>query len=250
MTLPPEFLSRPIAHRGLHDRAAGVVENSATAFRRAIEQGYGIELDLQLSSDAQAMVFHDYDLGRLTGQSGAIGQKRSDDLRSTALLGNADTIQPLGEILDLVAGNAPLLIELKDQDGAMGPNVGPLEKAVAAALSRYKGPAAVMSFNPNSVAEMAKLLPDMPRGIVTSAFDRENWPLPASIRDPLREIADYDRVGACFISHEAGDLARPRVAELKAGGAHILCWTIRSQQQAEDAQRVADNITFEGFHPA
>ena len=120
----------------------------------------------------------------------------------------------------------------------------------AAALHRYAGPVAVMSFNPHAVAWMARLAPQLPRGLTTSAYDREDWsPLPEATCSRLRGIPDYDRTGASFISHEAADLDRPRVADLKAQGAAILCWTIRSPEAEAQARRVAHNITFEGYAP-
>ena len=249
MTLPDAFLTTPLAHRGLHDRSAGVIENSATAFEHAIAQGFGIELDVQMSKDARAMVFHDYDMARLTGQSGAIQTKLSRDLAQTTLTDGTDVIQDLPAILKLVAGRAPLLIEIKDQDGAMGPNVGPLEHATAQALSDYQGPVAVMSFNPHSVAKFAEYAPDIPRGLTTSGYDPQNWPLPNDICATLRGIPDYARTGACFISHEAADLNRPRVSELKDQGAAILCWTIRSKEAERDARKIEQNVTFEGYVP-
>jgi glycerophosphoryl diester phosphodiesterase len=111
-----------------------------------------------------------------------------------------------------------------------------------------------MSFNPHSVARMAVLAPQVPRGLTTSAYDPEDWsPLPEDTCTRLRGIPDYDRTGASFLSHEAADLARPRVAELKAQGAAVLCWTIRSPEAEDRARQVAQNITFEGYaarHPA
>jgi glycerophosphoryl diester phosphodiesterase len=108
-----------------------------------------------------------------------------------------------------------------------------------------------MSFNPNSVERMAELAPDLPRGITTSAFDAEFWPnLPPRVRDSLRDIPDFGSVGAAFISHQAGDLERPRVQELRARGVPVLCWTIRSPAEERAARRRADNITFEGYTPA
>lgn len=250
MRLPPSFLDRPIAHRGLHDRARGIVENSRDAFSAAIDAGFGIECDLQLSSDDQAVVFHDYDLGRLTPDKGPVRQRTASDLQKVVLTDSANQIEMLPALLDQVAGRVPLLIELKDQDGAMGRNIGKLEAQTADALTGYRGDVAVMSFNPHSTARLNQLLPDIPCGIVTSAYTPEDWAiLPKDTRDRLREIPDYVSSGACFISHEAGDLARPRVAELKEAGAKILCWTIRSQEQAHKALEVADNITFEGFLP-
>jgi glycerophosphoryl diester phosphodiesterase len=249
-TLHAGFLTRPLAHRGFHDRAAGRPENSRAAFVAAIENGFGIELDLQLSRDARAMVFHDYDLGRLTAQKGPIQQRTAAELANITLTGGAEGIPTLTEVLTLVAGRTPLLIEIKDQDGAMGAAVGKLEQAAATALAGYGGPVAVMSFNPHSVRQMAGFSPSLARGITTSAYTADDWPmLPAGTRDRLRDIPDYDSTGACFISHEAEDLASARVADLRARGAAILCWTIRSAAQEAAARRVAHNITFEGYVP-
>jgi glycerophosphoryl diester phosphodiesterase len=248
MTLPPAFLATPLAHRGYHDKAQGRPENSPAAFRAAITAGYGIELDLQLSADGQAMVFHDYDLSRLTGEKGAFGARSAAELGAITLRHGTDTIPTLTQVLDIVAGQVPLLIEIKDQDGALGPGVGPLESATAAALAGYRGPVAVMSFNPHAVAAMARLAPAVPRGLTTCDYAAADWPtVPAATREILRGIPDYAATGACFISHDRKDLARPRVAALKAQGAAILCWTVRNPADEAQARKVADNITFEGY---
>lgn len=248
--LPEAFLQRPIAHRGLHDIAAGRPENSRSAFAAAIDHGYGIELDVQLTADDKAMVFHDATLERLTEATGDVRSITAAALGAIPLKGGSEPIPDLETVLDQVAGQVPLLVEIKDQDGAMGPNVGPLEQAVAKALADYDGPVAVMSFNPHAMAVMVELLPDVPRGLVTSAFDPEVWPLPADVCATLREITDYDRVGASFISHEASDLDRPRVHDLRQQGAQILCWTIRTPADDAKARRFAQNVTFEGYLPA
>ena len=105
-----------------------------------------------------------------------------------------------------------------------------------------------MSFNPHSIAEMARLAPDVPRGLTTSAYDPNDWKtLKQATCDTLRAIPDLERTGSCFISHEAADLPRPRVAEIKAQGLPILCWTIRSPEQEAEARKIADNVTFEGY---
>ena len=248
MSLPNAFLDRPIAHRGLHDVKAGRAENSTKAFAAAIDANYGIELDVQLSSDGHAIVFHDYELSRLTAQSGPVSQHTAEQLTQIALSHDGDNIPTLAQVLTQVDGRVPLLIEIKDQDGAMGPNVGALEKATAHALANYDGPVAVMSFNPNSVAAMADLLPNTPRGIVTSAYSADDWPtIPKPVRAQLRDIPDFDRTDSTFISHEAADLDRARLNELKAAGATILCWTIKSAAQEAKARRVVHNITFEQY---
>lgn len=245
--LHPDFIDKPLSHRGLHDVTDGRPENSRAAIRAAISHGYGIEIDLQLSADDMAMVFHDYALDRLTDETGPVRQRSAQQLSAVLLSGGREGIPDLVEILDLVAGQVPLLIEFKDQDGRMGTDVGPLEQAAAKILSGYMGKFAVMSFNPNSVALLAELLPDVPRGIVTSAYRYDDWPLSDAICDHLRDIPDFDRVGASFISHEVNDLDRARVAELKGLGVDILCWTVKSAEQEIEARKVAQNITFEQY---
>jgi glycerophosphoryl diester phosphodiesterase len=249
--LSAQFLGAPIAHRALHDLAAGRPENSPTAIEAACRAGYGIEIDLQLSSDGQAMVFHDYDLKRLTAEVGPVRQRSTAELQQIPLTGGTDTIPTLEQVLQQVAGRAPLLIEIKDQDGAMGANVGALEAATARALHGYAGPVAVMSFNPHSMIAMAGLCPDIPRGLTTCAYTAEDWPLlPPGTRARLREIPDYDAAKACFISHDASDLGAARVADLKVRGAAILCWTIRSAEAEAAARQIAHNVTFEGYPAA
>jgi len=249
--LPDGFLSLPIAHRGYHDAGSGIIENTRAAFTAAIDAGYGIELDVQLSADGHAMVFHDYDMARLTGKPGPIRIQQRADLTKTRLLGCDETIPTLPEILDLIDGRTPVLIETKDQDGAMGPDIGPLEQSVADALKDYDGPAAVMSFNPHSVIALSKLAPATPRGIVTCHFPAEYWQLlNKKTRAHLRTIPDYDRAGACFISHHHDDLGNPRIAELRIKGANVICWTIRSAEAEAEARKVADNVTFEGYAAA
>ncbi len=250
-TLPEAFLRLPIAHRAYHDVTDGRPENSRAAIRAAIARGYGIEIDVQLSADGQAMVFHDYVLDRLTGRPGAVRQKTAAELGAITLTGGDEGIPTLGEVLELVAGQVPLLIEIKDQDGAMGPDIGPLEEALAEALRGYQGPVAVMSFNPYAIAKMAELMPDVPRGLTTCAFEPAHWPLLPKARGvALAPIPDFDRVGACFISHDARDLSSPRVAELKAAVVPVLCWTIRSPEEEAKAREVAVNITFETYPAA
>ncbi|UZD90540.1 glycerophosphodiester phosphodiesterase family protein [Cognatishimia activa] len=252
--LDPIFLTTPIAHRALHDVKNGRPENSRAAIQAAIDAGYGIEIDLQLSQDQMPMVFHDYDLARLAECKGPVQQKTSQELASIPLIGGDETIPDLKEVLELIDGQVPLLIELKDQDGQMGENVGALEVATADLLRSYDGPVALMSFNPNTVAALAQLCPNIPRGLVTSSYKPDVWaPLSATVCDRLRDIPDYDRVGATFISHEVSDLKRARVAELKAQGARVLCWTVTSPKSEAQAREVAENITFEQYlaqHPA
>ena len=247
-SLPPAFLKAPIAHRAYHDVAHGRPENSRAAIRAAIAAGYGVEIDLQLSRDGVPMVFHDETLERLTPREGWLCDLTAAELATIPLTGGDECIPTLAEILSLVAGRTPLLIELKDQTLRMAETDGRLEQATAALLAGYKGSVAVMSFNPHCIAHMARLAPNIPRGLTTSAYDPDDWhPIPPATCAHLRDIPDYDRVQASFISHEAKDLARPRVTDLATQGAAILCWTIKSPQAEAQARQIAQNITFEQY---
>jgi glycerophosphoryl diester phosphodiesterase len=252
--LPPEFLAVPLAHRGLH--GPGRPENSAAAVAAAIAAGYGVEIDLQSSVEGRAMVFHDATLDRMTGATGRVRDRTAADLAALALRGGDGAgIPTLSEVLALVGGRVPLLIEIKDESGAFGPVDGALERATAAALEGYAGPVAVMSYNPHSVAAMARLAPHLPRGLVTEAFPLKDYHWARSdpegearIRE-LAAIADFDAVDASFVSHDHRDLDRPRVGELAARGVPVLTWTIRSPAEEAAARRIARNITFEGYLP-
>ena len=248
MALHPDFARLPIAHRGLHSE--GVPENSLAAFRAAIDAGYGIELDIQPAADGTPMVFHDYDLTRMCEDEGYITDMSVEDLAEERLLGTDERIPTLAETLREVAGKVPLLIEIKDQDGRLGTAIGEVQQRVAALLEAYDGPVAVMSFNPNAVAAFGEAAPGVTRGLTSCDFNKDDWPmLNDAAREKLAALADYDRVGAEFISHDRTDLSNPAVSALKSRGVPVLCWTVRSGAEAEDARRVADGITFEHFRP-
>ncbi|MDO5642760.1 MAG: glycerophosphodiester phosphodiesterase family protein, partial [Paracoccus sp. (in: a-proteobacteria)] len=246
MPLHPDFMRLPLAHRGLH--GPDVPENSRAAFRAAIGAGYGIELDIQPAADGTPMVFHDDDLMRMCGEGGHIRDLGPDDLARMRLAGSDETIPTLAATLRDIAGQVPLLIEIKDQDGRLGGNTGDLQDRVAALLESYDGPVAIMSFNPDTVAAFGRAAPAVTRGLTSCAFARDDWPmLDDKARARLGALADFDRIGGEFISHDWVDLANPAVAALKARGVPVLCWTIRSPDQAAAARAVADGITFENF---
>jgi glycerophosphoryl diester phosphodiesterase len=247
--LPDGFLARPVAHRALH--GPGRPENSRAGVRAAVAGGWGIEIDLQLSADGVPMVFHDAGLSRLTAASGPVRGRRAAELGAIPLKGGAEGIPTFAEVLEIVGGRVPLVVEIKDQSGEMGPTDGALERAAAEVASGYDGPLAFMSFNPHAVAVLAEAAPGLPRGLVTCAFRPEDWPgLRRARLAELAAIGDVARVGAAFVSHGHRDLGMERVAELKAQGLPVLCWTVRSPAETAAALRVADQITFEGFVPA
>lgn len=250
MRLSNEFLEIPLAHRGLHDQTRDCPENSRTAVRAAVEAGYGVEIDVQASLDGTAIVFHDRDLARLTGRSGSVRETPALDLRGMCLLGGRETIPSLREILGLIAGRAPLLIEIKDRDGRYLRIEGTTERAVADELRDYSGPAAVMSFHPGSVGQFGRLAPGIPRGLVGCDFENPEFDgIAPSRRQAFRDYAALETTGASFVSHDWRSLGAPAVASVRERGADILCWTVRSPAEELVARRTASNITFEGYRP-
>lgn len=246
--LPRDLLSVPISHRGYHNRRKGLPENSLGAATAAMEAGYGIELDLQLSADGVAMVFHDAQLDRLTNEVGLVREKTAAELGKILLRESLEHIPTLSEYLDLVNGRAPLLIEMKDQTGVWGLGATDLEEATIKCLDAYKGTVAVMSFNPHCVAAFGTLAPNIPRGLVTEDFLAGDTAgvSQETLRD-LTHMTDLAKVGASFISHDHSNLHAAPVADARAKGMDVLCWTVRSKAQEAAARHYAQNVTFEGY---
>jgi glycerophosphoryl diester phosphodiesterase len=250
--LDPSFLNTPIAHRALHDASKGIYENCRSAIIAAIEHGYAIEIDLQLSLDGRAMVFHDDTLDRQTDKRGDVSDYTAAELSRIKVGSGQDVIEPLEDILHLIDGRVPLLIELKDQSRQLSQTDGRLEQATIDALSLYQGTVAVMSFNPHMIATMAKLSSDLPLGLTTGSFMDPSWAIDAERIAHLSQITDFDPERYSFVSHFALELTAPCIQTLKEQGTAIFTWTIRSPEAEAVARQTVDNITFEGYlaaHP-
>ena len=251
MILPAGLLNRPIAHRCLHDDTKGRPENSWEALDAAIAAGFPVEIDLQLSRDGCAVVFHDDTLDRLTDKTGYVADYTAAELAQIPLKGGKKTIPLFGAFCAYVAGRVPILVELKDQTGHLEPSDGRLEAAACKILNGYDGDAALMSFNPDMMAHCLQFAPDIPRGLITDPFKPSVWPhVPADRRASLAKAQDFDCIDACFISHNRMDLENPIIMQLKSKGAKILCWTVENIHQELMARKIVDNITFEGYIPS
>jgi glycerophosphoryl diester phosphodiesterase len=249
-----DFLrARPIAHRGLHDAAAGVIENSLGAARAVIRGGYAIECDVQLSRDGEALVFHDDDLLRLTGKEGRLRDFPAAALIAAPLLGSAETIPTLADFLAAIGGAVPLIIELKsDFNGDIA-----LARRVAQLVAGYAGPVVIESFDPEPMIFLrnnrtAFGLDAVPLGLVAMArYEAVDWPtLAPQRRRELEALTDFARAKPEFLSWNVADLPHATPLLCRDGlGLPVTVWTVRSAEQALEARRWADQIVFEGFAP-
>jgi glycerophosphoryl diester phosphodiesterase len=221
-------MDRPIAHRGLW-RTGRAPENSLAAFEAACRKGYAIELDVQLSADGEAMVFHDDILDRLTATAGLVEEQTADDLCALRILGSDQAIPTLAEALAVIGDRAPVLVELKTPCG----QEGSLEARVAELLAGHAGPAVVLSFNPDALAWLAGHAPDIARGLNASR--------PEQLQAAERACADFLSVSLDLTGHE-GLQAWRRMGEAVA-------WTCRTPADYARVRTLVEAVMFEGFDP-
>lgn len=238
--------ARPIAHRGLH--GSGAIENTPTAFKAAIAAGYAIETDLQITADGEAVVHHDAKLGRLTEGTGALAAMTAAELKRVAFKETADRIITLGELLDLVAGRATLVIELK----SLGDGDERLPRRAAQVLSRYAGPAALMSFDPFQVAVVREAAPARTRGLIAElAHGHAGDALGKRWRRAAAYAANLARARPQFLAYSVADLpALPPLVARYVLRRPVLTWTVRTEDDRAKAGKWADQVIFEGWRPA
>ena len=250
MASRPKF-DRPIAHRGLHDRAGGVIENSRAAFEKAIARGFTIECDVQLSSDGAPVIFHDDELERLTGAKGFVRDRTVAELTALPLLDSAagDRPQRFAEFLEQIAGRTLLQIELKTQQGAAATDA--LARTAAEALAVYRGPVTVESFDPKLIELVRTHGFKGPVGIITYAYDKPEWEkgLTSGQKVVLRHLLHWPWSRFNFISCHFEALNLPAVRFFRSLGLPVTAWTIMDSRQAAVAAAGADQIVFEGFDP-
>ncbi len=248
MTTP---FDRPIAHRGLHDRSRGIIENSASAFEAAIARGFAIECDLQLSGDGAILVFHDHDLQRLTGRDGNIHELAGNEICAMPLLDSAsgDTPQLFAQFLEQIAGRVPLVVEIKQQPTAAG-NAEIAEKSVEIARD-YRGPLVFKSFDPTVLKAVRKAGYSGQLGIITYGYRTPEWDghIPAHRRFMLRHLLHWPLSRFTFISCERTALDLPAVRFFRTFGMNVMSWTVREKAHVPGVRAQADQIVFEGFDP-
>lgn len=241
---------RPIAHRGLHDRNAGVLENTGPAFVAAIEGGYGIECDLQPASDGTPMVFHDRALKRLIDSEGLIDDRTPAELAKLRYRGQDTPILTYAGFLELVGGRVPLVVEIKSDFDA--PKAGFLE-AIAALTMAYKGPVCLKSFDPAVMARCKALAPQIPRGIIATDYTVHNWwpnKIDAARAISLTYLLESREAEPSFFSYHVRALPTPVTRFTREGlGLPLFTWTVRNERERAIAAKWADAAVFEGYRP-
>src|SRR5258705_6476912 len=248
MRAPGWLTARPVAHRGLHDAARGVIENMPAAAQAAISGNFAIECDVQLTADGEAMVHHDDALGRLTEGSGALLAKTVAELKAVKFKDTSERMMSLGDLCALVAGRVPLVVEVKSHfDGDRK-----LVKRMAEVLGSYSGPVVGMSFDPDQVLALRETMPGLPRGIIAQRnYDDDDWTkLTPEQRESMLHLRHAFRTRPHFVAYRVDDLpaAAPWVAR-NIFGLPLLSWTVRTPEQRARAARCADQMIFEGFLP-
>lgn len=242
------LVARPIAHRGLHDEAKGVLENTASAALAAIEAKCAIECDVQVTADGDAVVFHDFTLERLTEGSGRVDALPADALGKLRMWESADRVMRLSDWLSLIAGRVVAVIEIKSRfDGDMR-----LLQRVIEVAREYRRPFALKSFDPAVLEKLREIAPEIPRGIVAmnDYEDRGHEPLSRADSHALANLLHFSRTEPDFLSWRVSDLpcAAPFLCRTQLG-LPIMAWTVRTSEERERASLHADQMVFEGFKP-
>lgn len=228
--------ARPIAHRGLHDLNKTCWENTLSAFERAAQRGYAIECDVHLTANGDVAVFHDDVLNRLTGTDGFIWQRTTRELAALRVGGTADHVPTLAEMLRLVDGRVPLVIELKGIPG----HDGELVERVGAALRNYKGKVAIMSFDHWLIRDFSRHAPGIPGGLTA-------W---GDLDHELEAHFSMLAHGISFVSYSVTHLPNRFASFVRERLAMpVITWTVRDEEAVRTTFARADQMTFEGFEP-
>ncbi|MBP3437115.1 MAG: glycerophosphodiester phosphodiesterase [Clostridia bacterium] len=230
------FMEYAYAHRGLWDE--NTAENSLSAFAKAAEAGYGIELDVQLSSDGEVMVFHDENLLRMTGLDASLHDKTKEELSSLFLSGTKDTLPTLAEVLDLVGGRVPLLVELKSEHEKEA-----LCQKTAELLDSYQGPFMIESFHPYIVGWFRRHRPSVVRGqLYTWLYSKENKKTLAFLAQSLLLINIYARPD--FMAYDVKKSDVLPLYLLRIWKPYFVAWTVKCKEELTRAKK-ADTVIFE-----
>lgn len=240
-----EYRGVNFAHRGLHGE--GRAENSLSAFSAAVEAGFGIELDVRLSKDGCLVVFHDDTLTRVAGIDKRVDSLLIGELKKCRLLGTEDTVPTFREVLALVNGRVPLLIEIKEDAGNSR-----VTETLVRELDGYAGPYIVESFNPLSLMTFRKARRDVPLGILSQHFCRRDEYRGKILYFLLQNMLLNFLSVPDFVAYDHTDAAMPSLKLARAiFGTPTVAWTVRSAEEARAAKEAGfGSVIFEDYLPS
>jgi glycerophosphoryl diester phosphodiesterase len=250
MSIPSWLVAKPIAHRGLHNKSQGIIENTISAAEAAIAHGFPIELDVQLTADNEVIVFHDFELDRVTGETGPVVERRLSDLARIDIAGTmgGDKIPSFKDYLGTIAGRTPLVVEIKSKfNGDMR-----LTKRVIEILKDYNGPFVVKSFDPDIVAHLREHAPNITRGFIGEleyASKADSFLTPEK-KHRMANLLHFSESQPHFLSWRVKDIpcASTHLSRL-LGNLPVMTWTVRNPEDRARAEQHADQMVFEGFLP-
>ena len=235
------------AHRGLHDLSAGIPENTMPAFRRALEHGFGVELDVHLTADQQLVVIHDSNLKRLCGIDRKANELTAEEYQQYGILGTEHHAPMFADVLSLFEGKTPLIVEIKVDGG----NANEVTAAACALLDQYNVTYCMESFHPQVVAWLKKNRPEIVRGQLSCNYAKEkSISLHPLLRKPMAALYSNFLTHPDFVAYKFADRDHPAVQLcVKKYGAQEVSWTVKSQEDLETAERDGAIVIFEGFIP-
>jgi glycerophosphoryl diester phosphodiesterase len=250
MSIPSWLVAKPIAHRGLHNKPEGIIENTVSAAEAAIAHGFPIELDVQLTADNEAIVFHDFELDRLTGETGLVADRKLSDLTRIDIAGakGGDRITSFTDYLGTIAGRTPLVVEIKSQFN----EDMRLTKRVIEILKDYRGPFVIKSFDPDIVAHLREHAPAITRGFIGEleyASKADSFLTPEK-KHRMANLLHFGESQPHFLSWRVKDIpcASTHLSRL-LGNLPVMTWTVRTPEERARAEKHADQMVFEGFIP-
>lgn len=234
------LIKAPLSHRGMFNKT--YPENTLGAFKNTVKHGYGCELDVQMTTDGKLVVFHDYDMTRLTGVGGDIRTKSYEEIKNLKIQNTEYGIPTFEEVLKVVDGKIPLLVEVKHHK-----HIGEMEKKIRDTLRNYRGEYAIESFNPKIIRWFYKNAPEMVRGQLSCTFkDDDVNPI---LKKLLRALLFIKYNHSQFLAYDVDDIVQnKKVLKIKKY-MPVIMWTVKNKNQINELKPYFDNYIFEGFNP-
>lgn len=236
------LIEEPIAHRGLFNKENP--ENSLAAFKNAVDNNYGIELDIQFTKDKKIVVFHDDTLERMANDKRAVSNITYEELSKLKLLNTGESIPLLEDVIKIVDGKVPIIIEIKNCK-----NIIELGQETYKIMKEYKGKYTIQSFNPTVIEWYKKNAKEVIRGQLSGTYNNQKSKMSFLERFVLKNLLLDFKSKPHYICYELQGLPNLRVSQLRKKGIMVISWTIKNKIDMEKGYKYSDNIIFDSFMP-